>query len=326
MMKRDRRKLLRKLGGSAMLALTGGLGFQRSQDAQAREQMQSQDQGFASRPTESGMSIKRGYTECRFGQLHFIHGRPKSHASNKPPLVLLHQNPSSSVEYEPLIKEMAKDREVVAFDTPGNGMSDWPPEPMDIAGYAQAFSDGINSLSLGGAAPLDLFGFHTGSFLAAELAIARPDKIARVAMSGIPYRTPEERQDRLDQIDARPRLTEDGKDIMGQLERLWTFVVSERDRRVPLERAAEVFVEKAKPLDRYWWPYRGVWTYDVAQRFPLITQPTLIVQPHERLLEYSKQAAAFIKDVRMVELPDLRRDVFDVGADQIAAKLREFLT
>lgn len=306
-MRIQRRRVLSQFGAGVALALAGGIGHK----AQA---------------AEAKISIKRGYTECRFGQLHFIHGMPKSNVSNKPPLVLLHQNPSSSVEYEPLINEMAKDREVVAFDTPGNGMSDWPPGPMDIAGYAQAFSDGIESLNLGGQAPLDVFGFHTGSFLAAELSIAQPNKIGRLAMSGIPYRTPEERQERLADIEARPRLTEDGKEIMGQLQRLWTFVVSSRDQRVPLERAAVIFVEKAKPLDKYWWPYRGVWTYDVAQRFPLISQPTLIVQPHENLLEYSKQAAEFIKDVRLVELPDLRRDVFDVGADQIAAKLRQFLT
>lgn len=315
-----RRTVLSKLGVGALLALTGGISLGRGRGALAA------GQGGVANSPKSKISIKRGYTECRFGQLHFIRGAPISASIQKPTLVLLHQNPSSSVEYEPLIKEMAQDREVVAFDTPGNGMSDWPPEPMDIAGYAQSFADGIESLNLGGQAPVDLFGFHTGSFLATELAISLPNKISRLVMSGIPYRTPEERQDRLEAIEARPRLTEDGKDIMGQLERLWTFVVSNRDQRVPLERAAEIFVEKAKPLDRYWWPYRGVWTYDVEKRFPLISQPTLIIQPHENLLEYSKRAAEFIEDVRLVELPDLRRDVFDVGADQIAEKLRDFLS
>lgn len=269
--------------------------------------------------------IRRGYTDCRFGQLHYIRGVPSSGVTNKPTLVMLHQNPSSSVEYEPLIREMALDREVIAFDTPGNGMSDWPPAPMDIAGYAAAFSDGLDSLNLGVESAVDVFGFHTGSFLTAELAIARPDKVGRIALSGIPYRTPAERQDRLDAIDSRPRLTEDGKDIMGQLQRLWAFVVTSRDQRVPLERAAEVFVEKAKPLDRYWWPYRGVWTYDVEKRFPLITQPTLVIQPHETLLEYTKRAVEFIADARLVELPDLKRDVFDVGADQYAKVMRDFL-
>ena len=277
--------------------------------------------------TKTGrMTMKRGYTDCRFGQLHYIHGTPAQGAANKPTLVMLHQNPSSSVEYEPLIREMATDRDVIAFDTPGNGMSDWPPEPQDMPGYAAAFADGITNLELADNGPVDLFGFHTGTLLAAELAIAEPERVGRLIISGIPYRTPEERQDRLDAIDARPRITEDGKDIMGQIERLWNFVVSQRDQRVPLERAARVFMEKAKPMDRYWWPYRSVWTYEFAERFPLISQPTLILQPHETLLEYSLRAAEFIRNVQIVELPDLERDVFDVGADQIASAMRDFLT
>ncbi|MEQ9109107.1 MAG: alpha/beta fold hydrolase [Rhodospirillaceae bacterium] len=321
-----RRQILSRFGAGALMATACALGLGSVRTARAQNTKSSESSGMALKSSASEISVKRGYTECRFGQLHFIRGVPTSGRTEKPPLVLLHQNPSSSVEYEPLIKEMAMDREVVAFDTPGNGMSDWPPEPMDMTGYATAFADGIESLNLGGQTRVDVFGFHTGSFLAAELAIGQPQKVGRLVMSGIPFRTPEERLERLADIEARPRITEDGKDIMGQLERLWTFVVSKRDRRVPLERAAEVFVEKAKPLDRYWWPYRGVWTYDVAERFPLISQPTLIVQPHENLLEYSKQAAAFISNVRMVELPDLERDVFDVGADQIAEKLRAFLS
>jgi pimeloyl-ACP methyl ester carboxylesterase len=272
------------------------------------------------------MTMRRSYTDCRFGQLHYIHGKPARGGDDKPPLVMLHQNPSSSVEFEPLIREMATDREVYAFDTPGNGMSDWPPQPQDMPGYAAAFSDGMTNLGLGADAPVDVFGFHTGTLLAAELAIAEPRRVGRLVISGIPYRTPEERQAQLDAIDARARISDDGKDIMGQLERLWAFVVTQRDKRVPLERAATVFVEKAKPLDRYWWPYKSVWTYEFADRFPLITQPTLILQPHERLLEASTRAAELIGDVRIIELPDLRRDVFDVGADQFAAAMRKFLT
>ena len=299
----------------------------RSRESVAKEQAA---QGAAGKKTSAknnvGLAImKRGYTDCRYGQLHYIRGVPANGAADKPTLVLLHQNPSSSVEYEPLIREMSTDREVIAFDTPGNGMSDWPPEPLDMRGYAAAFSDGMANLNLGDAQPVDVFGFHTGTLLAAELSIAEPKKVGRLVISGIPYRTPEERQDRLDAIDARPRITEDGKDIMEQIRGLWTFVVSQRDQRVPLERAAQIFVEKAKPLDRYWWPYRSVWTYEFAERFPLITQPTLILQPHENLLEYSLRAAKLIQNVQIVELPDLRRDVFDVGADQIAKELRNFL-
>jgi pimeloyl-ACP methyl ester carboxylesterase len=257
--------------------------------------------------------------------LHYIRAAPAKGAGSKPPLVLLHQNPSSSVEYDALLRVMSTDREVVAFDTPGNGMSDWPPEPLDLVGYVGAFVDGIQALSLGGSGTIDVFGYHTGTFLGAELAIALPKKVGRLVMSGIPFRTPEERHERLAEIKARPRISDDGEAIFGQLRRLWKFVVSDRDPRVPLQRAAELFIEKAKPLDRYWWPYQGVWTYDVKERFPLIAQPVLILQAREALSEYSAKAAKFIPDVRIVEAPELERDVFDVGSAVIASKLREFL-
>jgi pimeloyl-ACP methyl ester carboxylesterase len=269
--------------------------------------------------------VRRGYADCRFGQLHYVRAIPSSGAGRKRPLVLLHQNPSSSVEYDALVRAMGADREVVAFDTPGNGMSDWPPEPLEMASYAAAFADGIRSLRLGGRGTVDVFGYHTGTLLAAELAIAEPDRVGRVVLSGIPFRTAEERRERLAEIEARPRITDDGEAILGQLRRLWAYVVTQRDPRVPLQRAADLFVEKAKPLDRYWWPYRSVWTYEVPARFPLISQPVMILQPREALSEYSAQAAKFISNVRIVAAPELGRDIFDVGSASIATKLREFL-
>lgn len=240
--------------------------------------------------------------------------------------MLLHQNPSSSEEFEPLVRTMATDREVVAFDTPGSGMSDWPPEPLDMAGYAGAFADGIEMLSLAQDQPVDVFGYHTGTLLAAELAIAQPTRIGRVVLSGIPYRNEEERQERLDAIENGPKLTEDGAEILKMQSQLWDFVVTKRDPRVPLERAARIYMEKAKPMDRYWWPYISVWRYEFKERFPLITQPVLILQPHESLLEQSKRAAGLLKDSTVVEMPDLDRDIFDVASDVIAGELRKFLT
>jgi pimeloyl-ACP methyl ester carboxylesterase len=286
------------------------------------------ESGSASSPDSTGSQVivRRGYTDCRYGQLHYVRAVPATGKITRPPLILLHQNPSSSVEYEALLNVMGTDREVVAFDTPGNGMSDWPPGPMDMTGYALAFVDGMENLSLGVHEPADVLGYHTGTFLGAELAIAQGEKVGRLVLSGIPFRTPEERQERLDQIATGPKLTEDGEQILGNLRRLWNFVVTNRDPRVSLERAAQLFVEKGKALDRYWWPYNGVWTYDVKERFAMIPQPVLILQPHEMLLEQSRRAVQFIRDVRIVELPELERDVFDVGSHLIAKELRKFLT
>jgi pimeloyl-ACP methyl ester carboxylesterase len=301
-----RRQLLGLAGAGTLLAYRGGALLAASDQAQS-------------------VVIRRGYTDCRYGQLHYLRGRPAGDAASKPTLVMLHQTPSSSVEYEPLLRAMAVDREVIAFDTPGNGMSDWPPQPLDMNGYALAFADGMEALGLGAARPVDVFGFHTGTLLAAELAISEPQRVGRVVLSGIPYRTEAQRQEQLEKIRSGPKLTEDGSEILELQRNLWEFVVTRRDPRVPLERAARIYMEKAKPMDRYWWTYVGVWTYSFEERFPLIAQPVLILQPDEDLAEYSRRAAELLSDVSFESLPGLKRDVFDVGAQQIATAMRRFL-
>jgi pimeloyl-ACP methyl ester carboxylesterase len=50
------------------------------------------------------MPIRRAYTTCRYGQMHYREAGP----ADGPVLVLLHQNPSSSWEYEPLIAALAQ--------------------------------------------------------------------------------------------------------------------------------------------------------------------------------------------------------------------------
>lgn len=147
-------------------------------------------------------------------------------------------------------------------------------------------------------------------------------------MSGIRFRSPEEREEQLRKARSTPPLAENGTAIFDRLRWLWDFVVTARDPRVPIERAAEMLMERAKPLHRYWWPYDGVWSYRPEERLPLVRQPVLVLQPHEALLEYSRAAARLFPDARFVDLPGLSRDVFerDVGARDFCEAMRAFLT
>ncbi len=268
--------------------------------------------------------IRRFYTDSRYGQLHYLQGWPAENVARKTTLVLLHQNPSSCFEYQHLLAEMAKDRMVIAFDTPGNGMSDGPAGPAAIGDYAAAFADGLDRLGFGAAAPVDVFGFHTGTLLAAELAIQRPDLVRRVALSGIPFRSEAERAQRLAAVRQTPPMTDDGTYTFERLAWLWRFVVAERTPAVPLERAAFMFMEKAKTMNSYWWPYDGVWSYPMEEKFPKVSQPVLIVQPREELFEHSKAAAKLFPNAEFVELPTLKRDVFEVGVAAFAGEFRRF--
>lgn len=278
-------------------------------------------------PAAQTTSLRRGYTQCRYGQLHYLQSRPDSAADESAPtLVLLHQNPSSSQEYQRLAQAMGSDRRVIAFDTPGSGMSDWPPAPEPIDRLAGAFADGLDNLGFGKHAKIDVFGYHTGTLLAAELAVSRTNLVRRVVLSGIPFRSETERAERLAAARQTPAATADGAAVMERFAALWRYVVTQRDPRVDLHRAATLFMEKAKSMDRFWWPYEGVWSYSVPDRFRLISQPTLVLQPWEDLLEQSRKAAGFLVNGHLVELPSVSRDVFEVGVDDFARELRRFLS
>lgn len=271
--------------------------------------------------SEPAARIQRGYTTCRYGQLHFLEGSPAPGSQRAPTLILLHQNPSSSMEYEPLLRDICSDRRVIAFDTPGYGMSDRPAAPLSIAGYAAAFSDGLDALRIDG--ELDVFGFHTGSLLAIELALLRPDRIARVALSGIPMREPDVRAARLVAARSGPMPTDDGAALLAQSAALWRYVVTQRSAGVPIERAVAVFAEKNRTLHHGWWAYEGVWSYDY-ERLRTLRQPTLIVQPDDDLLDATRRAAALIPTAGFRLLPGLQRDALELGAGAFASALREF--
>ncbi|MBC2669877.1 alpha/beta fold hydrolase [Novosphingobium piscinae] len=267
--------------------------------------------------------ILRAYTRCRWGQLHYRAAGPLG--SPRPPVILLHQNPSSGFEYEPLIAALAGERRVIAFDTPGYGMSDPPPAPPGMAGYAAAFSEGLDALARDGllAGPVDLYGFHTGTLLGAELAILRPDLVRRVAMTGIPLFPADEAAARLRSALDHPAPDEAGTVILALLERLYRYVVGERDPAVPLEKALLNFADKARVLHRFTWAYQGVWAWDFA-RLALVTQPVLVLQSHEDLLEASREASRSLRHLTWQELPGLDRDIFDVAPGRIAAALSAY--
>jgi pimeloyl-ACP methyl ester carboxylesterase len=266
------------------------------------------------------MTIQRAYTTCRYGQMHY---RTAGQETGKPVLVLLHQNPSSSFEYEALIQACAADRRVIAFDTPGYGMSDAPPAPPGIPGYAAAFSDALDALGLTG--PVDCYGFHTGTLHTIELALLRPDLVGRIALTGIPMYPVEGKAAKLAEAINYPKPDEEGEVIKALLANLWSYVVTNRDKRVPLDKAVWNFADKARVLHHFTWAYQGVWEYDYS-RLPEVSQPALLLQPEEDIAGISRDAAALLPQCKVVNLPDLDRDIFDVAPERIAHELRAFFT
>lgn len=273
----------------------------------------------------SGLSVgrpdapyaQRGYVPGRYGQVHYRLSCP-ARESDAPPLLLLHQNPSSSLEYRHLIAAMAMDRAVLALDTPGYGMSDAPPAPVDMAGYAACFVEAIDALAPTLPGPFDLYGYHTGTLLALELSLAAPQSVRRLILSGIPMRPVAERAERFAAAQAVALLDEDGSVAIDLAQKLWDYVVAQRRPGMSLDDAAALWIDKLKPLDRAAWAYLGVWSYDYEARLPLVAHPVLLLQPDEAIAQASVAAARLIPGAQVERLASFDRDIFHLP-DSVAA-------
>ncbi|MBM3513500.1 MAG: alpha/beta fold hydrolase [Alphaproteobacteria bacterium] len=270
------------------------------------------------------VATKRGYVNARFGQMHYRSAQPAAGRGHLTPIVFFHQNPKSGDDFKMLVEAMGRDRLAIAFDTPGYGESYRPPRPPAMADLAGAMADALDGLGFGqgGAGKIDVFGFHTGVLIATELAVTRPDLVRRVILASVPYMKPDEVATRTAAIKRDFRLPEDGSHVMDR----WRVVVINRAPGVSVERAAESFLADIRSLDKFWYASHAMFSYPVADRIRQIGQPVLLLAPHEGLLEHTRAAHRdLLPRATLVELPDVKDDVFDTGAAQFASALRAWL-
>lgn len=113
-----------------------------------------------------------------------------------PPLLLLHQSPRSSAEYEDLISQWSRYFTIIAPDTPGNGFSaplwegcePWP----DMDDIARATFELLDVL---GIERCLIYGCHTGSAIAMAMALQQPTRVALAVLDGFAILHEAERED-----------------------------------------------------------------------------------------------------------------------------------
>lgn len=272
--------------------------------------------------------IRRGFVDLPHGQTHY-----RMAGTEGTPLLILHASPGSSRQQVTLIADFAGEARVFAPDTPGNGDSEAlsPEEPQvaDLAAAALAFLDRV------GLDKVNVYGSHTGGAIAAELAIAAPERVNNLVLDGISLLTPEELEEILANY-AFPFVPDlDGAYLM----RLFNFC---RDqylffpwyRRTRAGRrdgglgsAADLhawLTEVMKASETYHLNYRAAFKWDALGRMPLITSRTLVLAAeNDPLVEPTKQLAPLLPNGQFASLPrfdaaDFRQQRHDKMADFFA--------
>jgi pimeloyl-ACP methyl ester carboxylesterase len=106
-----------------------------------------------------------------------------------PPLLMVHQSPRSSAEYEPLMRQWGASFTCIAPDTPGFGLSDPLLGEPDIDAFADALVDMLDALGLG---QVGAYGFHSGGIILVTALKRHPRRFSALAVGGYAIWTPEE--------------------------------------------------------------------------------------------------------------------------------------
>jgi len=134
--------------------------------------------------TPKDVRIRRGYFECRYGQLHVHNAIPPGGGFDEgTPVLALHHGPMSGAAFGPLLPLLGRTRSVYAPDLPGFGSSDAPPTPASVPDYAAAIGDFCDSMRF---RQIDVVGYQLGSLVGAELAAGRPTGVRRLVCIGLP--------------------------------------------------------------------------------------------------------------------------------------------
>ena len=230
-------------------------------------------------------TIKRAYADTPRGQMHY------RYAGDGPPLLLLHQTANSSGSYEPLMPFLAPKHRVLAVDTPGFGMSDWPARTdYTIADYAECFVAFMRSMGIERAS---IFAHHTGASFGCEIAAAHPEMVDRLILNGTPY-WEDAVEEFLNHVQGLP-VKEDGSHLM----EAWDLI-SERLEpsfhkplsKDMLEALSNEVLYKLMSGERFIEAYTAISYYDVMSRLPLIQAPTLVMSGEQDILRYTVEPVA----------------------------------
>jgi pimeloyl-ACP methyl ester carboxylesterase len=112
-----------------------------------------------------------------------VHGRAVAYrrAGRGAPLVLLHGGWSDGRAWTPQLEDLSDEFDVLAWDTPGCGGSDDPPDGTGLDGYADA---AVGLLDVLGLSRVHLGGLSFGSVLALEVYRRHPGRVRSLTLAG----------------------------------------------------------------------------------------------------------------------------------------------
>ncbi|MEO0412568.1 MAG: alpha/beta hydrolase [Pseudomonadota bacterium] len=260
-------------------------------------------------------SIRKGYLDGPYGQIHFREGGAGGRA-----LIVLHQSPLSGVMFEAAMPELiANGFHVIAPDTPGYGQSSAPENPIDIAGYAKCVPSVLDHFGFETAC---LLGHHTGAVIAAAFAAKSPERIEHLILNGVPILSEEERAFFATMTFAPMDIKEDGSHLLAA----WNQRLKASPGWTRLDVMHRYTAEMLALPDRYFRAFDAVFAHDQEADLAAIACPaTILTNTGEDLYEASKRAHALRPDFGFESLDGGTHDIVDEQPEAWAGIVADIL-
>lgn len=238
--------------------------------------------------------MRKGYVDTSFGQVHYYRS-----GESGPLLFLFHETALSGNEFERTLPLLGEKCRAIAFDTPGYGMSDPPPAPLDMDGLSARILEAIEAFGDGSCI---LAGAHTGSSIAIDLAARQlKSRVSHVVITGLALLTPEEIAV-FRKIIGTPEVDREGKFLMEEWEKRLQRWGADTDPEDLLWGA----VEQMKVYKRFAWAFEAVFSHDAEAALKNLACPLLfLVGEHDSLVESDKRASKLVVGSRLKILPGL---------------------
>jgi pimeloyl-ACP methyl ester carboxylesterase len=272
----------------------------------------------ANRDAGTQPPVRRGYFECRYGQLHVHNAMPRGGGfEERTTLLCLHETPLTGRMFDGVQRILGRDRSVYAPDLPGYGESDAPAVQPMIEDYAAALGDFLDSMRL---RQIDVLGCQTGALIAAELAIARPAQVRRVVWAAVPALNDAERAEFARSPWPSPA-TEDG----GHLQREWRRAAAATRRPLSADIAARRVAAMLHNGANASWGMHAAVRYPAQQRLALVTQPVLLLRSADEFWESTLRVRELLPTARILDFSGYGAGLCETAPEAVADAVAAFL-
>lgn len=257
--------------------------------------------------------IRRAYLSLGGRQLHYrAAGTPGA-----PALLLLHQTPSTSAMYDPLLRQWRDRYYLIAPDNPGFGGSDPLAQGYGVPDIAACFLALLDELAV---ETCFVFGHHSGAAIAVQLAVDYPGRCRALALSGPTLLDAEQRRSLPEQVGAVAPEPEGGH-LLGMWQRLRA-----RDPDAPLELIQREVLSALASGHEYRNTYRAVCAQEFADLLPVVDCPVLVFAGDEDPLRVGVEPSlALLQQGQTAALPPgCRTYVCERQAEELAGILGAF--